>query len=84
MWCIQHNSPVNLHHLEERLRAYGFYAEAQALDAGTLKNALTDKINGLDVQLARDDISKFVKVPSRLDGWSREMFMAALDEMRFV
>jgi len=83
LWFIQHHVPVHLEHLDKRLRAFGFYSDVRPLNESIVKKLLSKRIQTLNVQLAKEDISKFIKNPSRLDAWSRQLFLAAVNEMRF-
>jgi predicted nucleotidyltransferase component of viral defense system len=84
LWFIQRKTPVHLSHLEKRLRAQGFYTKNMPLDVVTVKTMLANKIETLDISLAKEDISKFISDSSRLDGWSRELFLACVDGLSFT
>ena len=83
LWFIQRKVPVHVYHLEKRLRAYGFYTDAALLNAATVKKFLTEKIESLDITLAKEDISKFISHSSRLDGWSKALFLTCVEELTF-
>ena len=84
LWFIQQNTPVHLAHLEERLRHSGYYRQHSPLTAEYLKKALGQCFVDLDVKKAKADIIKFIKKPSWLDGWTNDLFVAALDNMTFL
>jgi len=84
LWFIQRNTPVNLNHLEIRLRDYGFYTDQKALKKTTLKEMLITKVESLDIQLVKQDIIKFIKEPSKLDGWSADAFIAAIENLQYI
>jgi len=82
LWFIQNNTPVNLYHLETRLRCFNFYKEKDPLTKAKLIKLLTNRIETLDVELAKKDIVKFIKHPNRLDGWSQALFLQAISEIQ--
>ena len=65
--------PLDLGYLQSRLTASGLWpgGEMTVDDARAL---LHRRIDTLDVDAAREDVSRFVPVPSDLDLWSREFF----------
>ena len=83
LWFVQNNVPVHLSHLEERLRAFNFYTEREKLAPKKLKQLLADRTNQLDVDLAKQDISKFIKQPQQLDAWNKTLFVSLLSELTF-
>jgi len=82
LWFIQNNVPVNLTHLETRLRCFSFYKEKDPLTKNRLIELLSNRIEALDVALAKEDIIKFIRHPNRLDGWSRTLFLQAISEIK--
>ncbi len=81
LWFIQRATPVNLEHLEIRLRSYGYYQDLKPLTEMTLKAMLAEKINSIDLTLAKEDIIKFVKDPRAIEAWSLSLFQAAIAKM---
>ncbi len=84
LWFIQRGIPFGLGHLEQRLRAVGYYQSPQVLTQETVKQMLIDRTNKVDLSMAKNDIVKFIKDPSRLDGWSKEVFLAAIERLKFL
>lgn len=82
LWFMQHNTPVRLSHLEKRLRAYDYYHDDQSLTENKLKYMLVEKVKEVDLNLAKDDIIKFIKNPSNIDAWSESLFVAAISELK--
>lgn len=81
IWFIQKKVPPNLIHLEQRLRYFDFYKESAPLTLDKLKTLLNERIKNLNVELAKNDVMKFIKNPSRLEGWSREVFQTAVEQL---
>jgi predicted nucleotidyltransferase component of viral defense system len=84
LWFIQRGTPMNLVHLETRLREAHFYTEPATLTQEKVLVLLKDRFSSSEVDLAKNDIMKYIKDPSRLDGWSTAVFIAATDEMKFI
>ncbi len=84
LWFIQRATPLGLNHLEQRLRAFGYYDAQEKLTPEKTKDLLKKKTSLLDIEKAKEDIVKFIKNPSRLDGWSHEVFITAIDQLQFI
>lgn len=84
LWFIQRDIPVGLGHLEQRLRAVGYYQSLQALTSETVKQMLIDRTNKVDLSMAKEDIVKFIKEPSQLEGWNKALFQAAIERLKFL
>ncbi|MBB71144.1 MAG: hypothetical protein CMF50_01945 [Legionellales bacterium] len=82
LWFIQRGVPVDLKHLEQRLRDYGFYEADQSLGTDEVKQLLHARIDELDIELAKEDIIKFIRPPSSIEAWSRALFHAATDRLK--
>lgn len=82
LWFLQRNVPVSLLHLETRLRAYGYYQDNSPLMGASLKAMLLEKINTVDLELAKQDIIKFVKNSKNIEAWSKPLFKAAAQEIK--
>jgi len=54
------------------------------MSADDARALLHRKIDTLDVDAAREDVSRFVPVPSDLDLWSREFFHQIADTVQGV
>lgn len=82
LWFIQSGIPLGLRHLEQRLRAAKFYTSAQPLTLDMVKQMMLDRTLEVDIVKAKEDIVKYIKESSRLDGWSSETFLAAIKLMK--
>lgn len=73
--------PLDLGYLRSRLEASGAWSGGtlSILDA---KRMLHERIDGLDIDAARDDVSRFVPVPSDLDLWTHDFFHAIADAIQ--
>ena len=75
--------PLDLGYLQSRLTASGLWPGG-TMTADDARALLHRKIDTLDVDAARDDVSRFVPVPSDLDLWSREFFHQIADTVQGV
>lgn len=73
-WYVRQGCTLNLYHFAERARQSGHLSEA-VLTAEDFLPMLEERIRRLDVNSARQDVARFVKVPSQLDIWSQEYFL---------
>jgi predicted nucleotidyltransferase component of viral defense system len=78
IWFVKNGVSPNLQHLSARLWQTGHLPEGQILNPEDLQNRLKERIESLDVSLAKEDISPFLKDPSRLNLWSRSFFIEIL------
>ena len=83
LWFVQRGVPIGMQHLEQRLRAVGFYNDPQPLTPVKVSQMLRDRTQEVSLSQAREDIVKFIKDPRRLDGWSEQTFLHAIDRMQF-
>jgi len=81
LWYIGRHPAINLSHLEERMRQTGHYTKTMHLTRQDLLNMVHEKIEGLDVDKARDEVMSFVEKPTTLDIWSKDFFKAAVEKI---
>ncbi|KPA18328.1 protein containing DUF1814 [Candidatus Magnetomorum sp. HK-1] len=74
IWFVARKIPVNLKHLEARIRQTGHYKSTRMLTEETFRSLLTDRINCLDIKKAKDDIFPFIKDPDQIAVWSHDFF----------
>lgn len=82
LWFIQRATPIHLQHLENRLRDTHFYRDVEPLTPEKMITLLNTRIEHLDIDLAKKDISTFIKNQSQLDGWSKQLFFSAVNQMK--
>lgn len=75
--------PLDLGYLQSRLSAAGTW-DGGTMTADDARALLHRKIDTLDIDAARDDVSRFIPVPSDLDLWSREFFHQIADTVQGV
>ena len=60
------NTPINLKHLEARLRQSGFAETEEPLSTDRLKDLLRSRFSTIDYEQAKQDVLPFIKDPNRL------------------
>jgi len=83
IWYVSKGIPMNLAHLETRMRQSGHYISESPLSQKDFINMLTEKITGLNLANAKEDIRRFIQDPRETDGWSTELFMSLVPRIRF-
>jgi hypothetical protein len=84
VWYAGHHPQVRIGHLETRMRQSGDYQDATPLTPTRLSHLLHQGVDNLDIDQARDDVSRFVRDRRALDIWSRDFFHAAIDRIETV
>jgi predicted nucleotidyltransferase component of viral defense system len=82
IWYVARGTPLNLAHLEARMRQSGDYRGHAALDEKDFRSMLERRIHGLDLAAARSEVERFVVDPAALDVWSEELFCSVADRIR--
>ena len=83
-WFIKKGYPMNLAHLEARAKQSGHLPIDAELDISAFKKLITDKINNLNIQFAKDDIGRFVFNNADLNLWSKQYFLDLAEKIKFV
>ncbi len=81
IWFVQNGIPLNLNHLEARLKQSGHMIDSANLDIPTFKQMLLDRIKKLDLNYAKSDVLPFIPNPSILQNWSVELFVEIADRI---
>ena len=84
IWFIQNNVSILLAHLEARLRHIHFYPDLEPLTREKMIMLLNTRIENLDIDLAKKDIAPFIKNPNQLDGWSKTLFLSAIQQIKII
>ena len=83
IWYIDKGFRLNLSHLEARMRQSGHYLAEEALTIDAFRELLKNKILGLNLHGAKEDIKRFIRDPREIDGWSTEFFLSLLPRIQF-
>jgi len=81
-WHVGRDTPLDLAHLEARMRQSGHYSDDTALDEQGFRSTLARRIEELDVAAARSEVERFLTDPATVAVWSRDFFLAVADRVR--
>ncbi len=84
IWYAARDVPLNLAHLQERMRQSGHLETEDVLTPSRFRELLAQRIESLDVDLARTDVLPFVRNPRALEVWSRDFFRAVAARIRLA
>jgi predicted nucleotidyltransferase component of viral defense system len=81
VWYLSRKTPVHLAHLQARLQQSGHWQTDKKLTLGEVKKRLNQRIDKLDVDAAKKDISLFIRDQSAIKVWSAEFFKAIINDL---
>ncbi len=74
VFYLSMDTPVNLKHLDARLRQSGYLESDTPLNVDSLKDMLRTRFAAIDYEQARQDVLPFINDPNKLALWSRDFF----------
>ncbi len=80
-WYISRQIPVNLIHLQERLRQSNAWPKNKKLTKSDLIQLVKIKISNTDFENAKQDIKPFLNDPSAIALWTQEFFTVLLTNL---
>ena len=89
-WYVSRETPLDLHHLEQRLRQSCSVLEKQGtilperIDCETVMQMLKNRIETLDIERAREDVLRFVADKNELKPWSRAFFQVIVENIETI
>jgi len=84
VWYIARGVPLSVTHLEARMRQSGHYDEESPLDVDRFRHILARKIAGLDVDLARTEVERFLTDRSTVKVWSVDFFASVAERITIL
>ncbi len=75
VWFVGRRTPVDLRHLEQRMRQSGDWAEDGPLTEEAFRAVLSRHIASVNIAQAKEDVSRFLAAPEAAAVWSKEFFM---------
>ena len=75
VWYVGRRTPLNLAHLEARMRQSGDWPLGVPLDEPSLRERLKERFASIRFDQAKEDIEPFLKDPRELSLWSQDFFM---------
>lgn len=82
VWFVGRKVPLNRLHLEQRMRQTGDWNSERPLAREDLDALLLGAIEELDVDQARDEVSRFLRHPESVALWSRDFFRDVAGRIR--
>lgn len=79
-WYVRRGVAMDLGHFNERALPFGKADERFTAD--TFKETLREKIESIDIELVKKDVSPFIDDPAKLDIWGRDYFLKVADLMQ--
>lgn len=81
IWYVGRGVKPNFTYLEAKLRQSENWPKDQPFNAATFRKWAIAKIENLDIAAAKRDVERFIPDRAILDGWSRELFIAAIERI---
>ncbi len=78
LFLIARGIPVDVAHLEARLRQSGHWTEKRALEVEDVKRMLETRIAAIDWKQAAEDALPFIRDTRAVDMWGKELFREAV------
>jgi predicted nucleotidyltransferase component of viral defense system len=75
VWYVAKGTPLDLRHLSARMRQSGHWTSPDPMTSAEFQERLRHRIDGLDIEAARQDVTPFLKNAASTDVWSREFFL---------
>jgi len=74
VWFAGRNTPLDLRHLEQRMRQSGDWAGKEPLTEKEFRALLSGRIDTVNLNQAKEDVSRFLPSPDSVALWSRDFF----------
>ncbi len=81
VWYVSRNVPVNLPHLEARIKQSGD-AQIENLELTTLQSLLKERIETVDIAAAAEEVRPFLRDSRELTLWSDAFFIDLIQKMQ--
>jgi hypothetical protein len=80
LWYLSNDIPVNLAHLESRMRQSGHWKAAEGLTREQLLTLLAERLGSVDFAQAKADAVLFTRDSRAIELWSQEFFLSVSQE----
>jgi len=84
VWYVGRNQPVDLKHLENRMKQTGHLKVDEYLTEEILKQKLIEKVESVDFNSAKVDVENLVRDPAALEVWSKEFFYMICEKVLII
>lgn len=79
-WYVRHRTGLDLNHFQHRMKqSHPELSTPETLDE--LKQRVKERVDQINIEDAKSDVSPFIKEISELDIWSRNYFKEVVDQM---
>ena len=82
VWYVGRSTPVNLYHLEQRLRQSDAWSSPESMTQADLLSLLEEKFLQVDFALAKKDVLPFLTDPYAVELWTKEFFLSLLPRLK--
>lgn len=82
IWYVKNQIPLHLKHLEARMRQSSHYLSNEKITYEIFVELIKKKIEHLDFESAKEDVRRFISNPSELDVWSKDFFLALVQNIK--
>ena len=83
VWYVSRQIPLNLAHLEARMRQSGNWTKKEHLTKDEFLSLLKNKISHLNITAAIEDIQNFIKDQRSIEIWSKDFFLQIIPSILF-
>ncbi len=83
LWFLKDNTPLNLHHLSQRMLQLGNLEAGQELNPTSFKALCEKRINEIDWERAKEDVAPFIVQKEQLTVWGPDLFKQAIAKIAF-
>lgn len=84
VWFLSRGTPLNVAHLQARMRQSGHISEKEVLTKSKILSTLERRFMKVDYAQAKSDVIPFIRDNSTLDLWSSEFFVSITEsKLRF-
>ncbi|MCQ2799895.1 MAG: nucleotidyl transferase AbiEii/AbiGii toxin family protein [Bacilli bacterium] len=82
LFYLSKGTKINFEYLQNKLKDSGVIDDGSSLSLEQVKELLRERFEKTDYSLAVLDVQKFIKDQDELSLWSKELFLATLDELK--
>ncbi len=81
LWYVGRKVRPNYDYLKEKLIQSGHWPAEKEFTPDAFKSWAKERLRSLDIEAAKRDVERFLPNPRVLDGWTRDVFMTALERI---
>lgn len=79
-WYVRNNVPLDFEHFRQRTLDFN----GLDLTKEEFKHLLDERLASVDIKLARQDVTPFLKTPTDIDIWSNDYFITLASMIRYI